>query len=337
MSVFRVEKNKNFTVMSNYHLKDTNLSLKAKGLLSLMLSLPDNWDYTIKGLATICKDGVDSIKATVKELEKNGYILRERIRNEKGHLTGIEYTIYEEPKRVKDTEKSEEPSEENNNVEALNESSMVPEMEKSLLVEVEESLPKVEKTLLDNPKQEAPKVGLPEVGKPILENPIQLNTKQSIINVLSTNLSITNQSNPNQSNNADDGNDSDTEGDLKNKYDVYLEFIKSNIEYDFLCENNKCQKDSIDEIIEIMLEIICTKKQIVNIAGEQIPAEIVKSKFLKINQFHIEYILECLSKNTTKINNIKSYLKACIYNAPSTMASYYSATVNYDMYGDKSC
>lgn len=73
MAVFRVEKTKDFTVMSNHHLRNVSLSLKAKGLLSLMLSLPDNWDYTTKGLAHICKDGVDSISSAIKELEKQGY------------------------------------------------------------------------------------------------------------------------------------------------------------------------------------------------------------------------------------------------------------------------
>ena len=95
MAVFRIEKNKNYTVMANYHLRDISLSLKAKGLLSLMLSLPEGWDYTTKGLACICKDGVDSICSTVKELEKAGYVQRRRLRNELGHLTEIEYTILE--------------------------------------------------------------------------------------------------------------------------------------------------------------------------------------------------------------------------------------------------
>lgn len=97
MAVFRVEKTRNYTVMSNYHLRDKSLSLKAKGLLSLMLSLPEDWDYTTKGLARICKDGVDSICATVRELEGAGYIVRQRERHADGTLGGIEYTILEQP------------------------------------------------------------------------------------------------------------------------------------------------------------------------------------------------------------------------------------------------
>ena len=94
MAVFRIEKTRDYTVMANYHLRDKSLSLKAKGLLSLMLSLPDDWDYTTKGLAHICKDGVDSICATVRELEQHGYIRRRRIRNGKGQLGEVESVSY---------------------------------------------------------------------------------------------------------------------------------------------------------------------------------------------------------------------------------------------------
>ena len=100
MSVFRIEKIKDFTTMSNHHLKNKNLSLKAKGLLSLMLSLPDEWDYTVRGLASICKDGVDSISTAIKELEAEGYLIRERVRHEDGSFGKTEYIIHEQPIRV---------------------------------------------------------------------------------------------------------------------------------------------------------------------------------------------------------------------------------------------
>ena len=97
MAVFRVEKNHNYTVMSNYHLRDTALTLKAIGLLSKMLSLTDEWDYTTRGLAAICKEGVDAIGAALKELEARGYLIRRQIRDSKGRITDTEYTIYESP------------------------------------------------------------------------------------------------------------------------------------------------------------------------------------------------------------------------------------------------
>ena len=160
MAVFRINKTRDYTVMSNHHLRNTSLSLKAKGLLSLMLSLPDNWDYTTKGLASICKDGIDSICSAVKELEQHGYIVRERVRNDKGQLTTIEYTILEQPETA------------------------LPEQEK----------PKRENPVLDNPV-----LGKPEQGCPEQENPAQLNTNRSSKEKTKKDLSSTEGSNPVQS------------------------------------------------------------------------------------------------------------------------------------------
>ena len=97
MAVFRIQKTGNYTIMSNHHLNNKALSLKAKGLLSLMLSLPDSWDYTTRGLASICKEGVDGICATVRELEAAGYIVRRRVRDASGKVRGMEYTVFEQP------------------------------------------------------------------------------------------------------------------------------------------------------------------------------------------------------------------------------------------------
>ena len=113
MAVFRIDKTKDYTVMANHHLRNKALSLKAKGLLSLMLSLPDDWDYTTKGLAMICKDGVDSICSTVRELESAGYIQRRRIRDSHGRLAEIEYTILEHPAEPEISPKRENPVLEN--------------------------------------------------------------------------------------------------------------------------------------------------------------------------------------------------------------------------------
>ena len=143
MAVFRIDKTKDYTVMANHHLRNKTLSLKAKGLLSLMLSLPEGWDYTTKGLAAICKDGVDSICATVRELENNGYIQRRRIRDGHGRLGEIEYTILERP------EKAEPP-------------------------------PKREKPVLENPVLEKPEQGKPEQEKPVEQlNTKKSNTKET--------------------------------------------------------------------------------------------------------------------------------------------------------------
>ena len=130
MAVFRIEKTRDYTVMSNHHLRDRSLSLKAKGLLSLMLSLPEEWDYTTKGLAQICKDGVDSICAGVRELEEHGYVIRQRVRNPNGQLSAIEYTILEQPRPP------------------------------------EPGKPERENPVLDNPEQASPVLEEPEQGNP---------------------------------------------------------------------------------------------------------------------------------------------------------------------------
>lgn len=158
MAVFRIEKNKNYTVMANYHLRDISLSLKAKGLLSLMLSLPEGWDYTTKGLACICKDGVDSICSTVKELEKAGYVQRRRLRNELGHLTEIEYTILEKPVRPSSSENLPQSDSSAN-------TGTPPKREKPVL-----GCP-----VLDDPELAFPEQAIPEQDEPEQEKPVQLN------------------------------------------------------------------------------------------------------------------------------------------------------------------
>ena len=174
MAVFRIEKNKNYTVMANYHLRDISLSLKAKGLLSLMLSLPEGWDYTTKGLACICKDGVDSICSTVKELEKAGYVQRRRLRNELGHLTEIEYTILEKPVRPSSSEESALPD-------SSAKAGTPPKREKPVL----------DYPVLDIPEQAFPEQAIPEQEEPEQENPAQLNIQESITEKLNTDLSNT--------------------------------------------------------------------------------------------------------------------------------------------------
>lgn len=285
MAVFRIEKTRDYTVMANHHLRNTALSLKAKGLLSLMLSLPENWDYTTKGLARICKDGVDSICSTVKELEEHGYIIRRRIRNDKGQMTTVEYTILEQP------------------------GPPLPEQGK--------------------PKRENPVLGNPTLEKPILENPDQLNTKKSSKQVSNTDSSNTELSNPILSNPdkpAADGIGLDTR-------ETYREIILENMEYEYLIQDKHLDRERLDEIVELLVDTVCSARQVIRIAGDDFPADVVKSRLLKLDSSHIQYVLDCMANNTTYVRNIKKYLLAALYNAPTTIGNYYSALVNHDMYG----
>lgn len=286
MAVFRVEKTRDYTVMANHHLRNTELSLKAKGLLSLMLSLPEEWDYTTKGLARICKDGVDSICAGVRELEEHGYVVRERIRNPNGQLGAIEYTILEQPQE-----------------------------------------PKREKPERENPVQANPVLDAPVLGKPEQENPAQLNTYRT-----NKDESNTLSANPYPINSYPINPVTDQMG--TDGMDVYREIIKGNIEYDIMKDNFPYDYERLDEIVELMAETLASKKATFCIAGDAYPASTVKFKLLRINSLHIQYVFECLDKNTTEVRNIKKYLLASLFNAPSTMGSYYKAQVNHDMYGD---
>lgn len=151
MAVFRINKTQDYTVMSNFHLKDRSLSLKSKGLLSLILSLPEDWNYTTRGLAAICKEGVDSIGTALKELERAGYIKRNRLRDEKGKITDTEYVIFEKPQDNPDTAKQD----------------------------------------TAQPYTENPYMDMPDTEMPCTENTAQLNTNKSNIKELNTDISNT--------------------------------------------------------------------------------------------------------------------------------------------------
>jgi len=294
MAVFRIEKTRDYTVMSNHHLRDKSLSLKAKGLLSLMLSLPEEWDYTTKGLARICKDGVDSICAGVRELEEHGYVIRQRVRNPNGQLGAIEYTILEQPR----------PPE--------------PKPQK----------PERENPVLDNPEQASPVLEEPEQG-----NPAQLNTNRSSKEKSKKDLSSTEGSNPVQSI-PQTPRGSDRKGrDWMRERENYRELILENIEYDYLIRNHPLDRDRLDELVELMVDTVCSHRETIRIAGDDYPAEVVKSRFLKLDSSHIEYVLDRMRENTTYVRNIKKYLLAALYNAPATIDSYYTSLVSHDMYG----
>ena len=122
-----------------------------------------------------------------------------------------------------------------------------------------------------------------------------------------------------------------TEAVKQSAVDIYREIIMENIEYDALMQNPKMDKERLDEIVDLMLETVCSARKTLRIAGDDYPAELVKSKFLKLNSSHIEFVMDCMRENTTKIRNIKQYLRAVLFNAPSTIDNYYTALVAHDM------
>ena len=310
-AVFRVEKRQGYTIMSNHHLRNKELSLKAKGLLSQMLSLPDTWDYTLKGLSLINRESIDAIRTAIWELEKAGYITRKQGRDEKGKMTPIEYTIYEQPQKI-----------------AAEAAPPCPVLENPT------------PDIFSSPLLDFPTPDKPTTGKPSSENPMQINKDISRKKEeRKTDVSITHSLpihslNPlpyEQDAAAEPPERKRTEAKRNSAVEIYREIIKENIAYDILIADNRFDVERIDEIVEIMLETVCTARKTIRIAGDDYPAELVKSKFLKLDSEHIRFVLDCMSENTTKIRNIKQYLKAVLFNAPSTIDHYYTALVAHDM------
>ena len=285
MAVCRVEKNKNYTTMSNFHLRDKNLSNKSRGLLSTMLSLPENWDYTTRGLAAICKDGVDGITAQLKELEQRGYLVRHRIRDSNGRITDMEYVIYEEPQPV-------------------------------------------------SPDTEKPDMVIPDMDEPCLGTPAQRNIDKRITEESNTELSSiysipSDSSRPSVLAALDTKRKEAEYKDMK----LYRELIMDNIEYEILQENNPYDREMLEEILELLVDTVCATKKYIRVAGSDYPAEVVRSRLLKLNAHHIDFVISCFKENTTKVRNVKQYLLTSLYNAPVTIDSYYTALVHHDLYG----
>ena len=292
MAVFRIEKTQNYTVMSNHHLRNMDLSLKSKGLLSMMLSLPEDWNYTTRGLAKICKEGTDSISSALKELERAGYIVRNRLRDSKGKIVDVEYVIYETPR-----------------------------------------LPEPDVPDEGTPDASCPDTENPDMDGPGLENRPQINKDKRNPDRSKKDLSSTKGSNPVLSTPQSPRGSDGMGRDWMRERESYRELILENIEYDCLIQNHRLDRDRLDELVELMVDTVCSRRETIRIAGDDYPAEVVKSRFLKLDSSHIEYVLDRMRENTTYVRNIKKYLLAALYNAPATIGSYYTSLVSHDMYG----
>ena len=254
MAVFRVERTQNYTVMSNYHLRDKTISFKAKGLLSLMLSLPEDWDYTLAGLTRISLEGKDAIRAAVVELEKAGYVTRSRVRNEKGHLQGTEYVIRERP--------------------------------------VFSAQPALEEPASENPT---------------LEDTTQLNKDKNKITdsqitesfPFPSSLPTAFASVPAQPSEAKGRKGRRSSGVSQGEMNAYRGLIRENICYDDFVRERPYDVGQLDEMVELMVEAVCSKKKNIRVAGNDFPQAVVKSRLLKLDGEHIRFVFDCLRENTT--------------------------------------
>ena len=288
MAVFRIERTRDYTVMSNHHLRDKALSLKSKGLLSMMLSLPEDWNYTTRGLAKICKEGVDAIGGALRELEAAGYIVRHQLRDRQGRISDTEYVIYEQPQPK------------------------APDM--------------------PQPDTASPDTENPYLADPDTEKPAELNIEKSKTQKSNTQGSSTDSipfrgfaaARPPERK----GRDAMSVEEMESYRDLVLE----NIEYDHLCREFATYREDLDEIVELIVETVCARRKTTRIAGADFPHEVVRSRFLKLDSSHIEFVMECLHNNTTEVRNMKQYLLTVLFNAPTTMNNHYTAQVNHDMH-----
>ena len=288
MAVFRIERTRDYTVMSNHHLRDKALSLKSKGLLSMMLSLPEDWNYTTRGLAKICKEGVDAIGGALRELEAAGYIVRHQMRDRQGRISDTEYVIYEQPQ------------------------------------------PKAPDT--PQPDTSSPDTENPYLDSPDTEKPAELNIEKSKTQKSNTQGSSTDSIPFRETAAARPPERKGRDAMSVEEMQSYRDLVLENIEYDHLCREFATYREDLDEIVELIVETVCARRKTTRIAGADFPHEVVRSRFLKLDSSHIEFVMESLHNNTTEIRNMKQYLLTVLFNAPTTMNNHYTAQVNHDMH-----
>ena len=271
-----------------------------------MLSLPEDWDYTLAGLARINAEGKDAIRAAVVELEKAGYVQRRQTTDKAGKFGANEYIIREYPA-------SHEPPPEG---------------------------PSSAQPLPENPTTEEPSTASTQTEKTTQINK-DLQTKENKILSSQSTESFPFPSAPFtapapaqvQPSEAKGRKRSRSSGMSQGEMDAYRELIRENICYDDFVREHPYDAGQLDEMVELMVEAVCSKKKNIRVAGNDFPQAVVKSRLLKLDSEHIRFVFDCLRENTTQVRNMKQYLLTVLYNAPVTIESHYAAQVNHDLYG----
>lgn len=335
-TVFRVEKNKNYTTISNHHLQDRNLSLKAKGLLTLILSLPPDWDMTLKGLVSLSGDGVDSVRSGIQELEKAGYLRRSRSRNNLGQLLCTEYTIYEHA--VTENVASETEIDDNLNIIYSEESHIgKSDVDKNSQIgksNVDENSQigksDVDKNTTEN--LDDCQIGFSNIGKPNIgkSNTIKYLNNKDTYNINNYPYQSTYSSKlcrEPKENSIDEMEEAQT---LYEERKAYEEIIKQNIAYDILSEQTETKRDFLDLCVQIMVDAVTSNKPYIKIKGQDIPKEAVKSVLLKLDDENISYVNMCLSESKTAIKNMQSYILTALYCSQHGGDTYFNQLVKHD-------
>ena len=324
-TVFRVEKNKNYTTISNHHLQDRKLSLKAKGLLTLILSLPPEWDMTLKGLVSLSGDGVDSVRSGIQELEKAGYLRRSRSRNNLGQLLCTEYTIYEHA--VTENVASETEIDDNLNI-IYSEESHIGKSD----VDKNSHIGKSDVDKNTTEKIENSQIGFPNIGKPYIgkSNTIKYLNNKDTNNINNYPYQSTYSSKlcrEPKENSIDEMEKAQT---LYEERKAYEEIIKQNISYDLLTEQKEISRDFLDLCIQVMVDAVTSNKPYIKIKGQDIPKEAVKSVLLKLDDENISYVDMCLSESKTAIKNMQSYILTALYCSQHGGDTYFNQLVKHD-------
>ena len=275
-SVCRVNKNANYTVMSNYHLRSTNLSLKAIGLLSKVLSLPENWDYSISGLTAICKEKETAIKAALDELKHWGYLNVTKLMPNETNSGRIEYVYDFYEYSEKDTPDADRDD--------------------------DDTYAKVSSV------KKAPQ----GAEKQAVENQEQINTKKIINNnqIRSDQVSI-DQSHSDSEKAAERHTDGQSDGYISEK-EIYTEVVKTNIDFPYFAEWLGDEEEA-EEIIQMIVRRICSRKKTERICGQDFPREVVKSTMLKVDINVLENAIEQM-KRADNVRNYESYLISTLFN-----------------------
>ena len=346
-TVFRVEKNKNYTTISNHHLQDRNLSLKAKGLLTLILSLPPDWDMTLKGLVSLSGDGVDSVRSGIQELEKAGYLRRSRSRNNLGQLLCTEYTIYEQA--VPENVTSETEIDDNLNI-IYNEESHIgksdvdknshigkSDVEKNSHigksdVDKNSHIGKSDVAKNTTEKIENSQIGFSNIGKPYIgkSNTIKYLNNKDTNNINNYPYQSTYSSKlyrEPKENSIDEMEEAQT---LYEERKAYEEIIKQNIAYDLLTEQKEISRDFLDLCVQVMVDAVTSNRPYIKIKGQDIPKEAVKSVLLKLDEENISYVDMCLSESKTAIKNMQSYILTALYCSQHGGDTYFNQLVKHD-------
>ena len=328
MPFFRVNKTKDYTIMANHHLKNRDLSLKAKGLLSVMLSLPEDWHFTVHGLVSICKEGRDSISGAVRELEEAGYIVRHRLRDKEGHINGLEYIIYETPQKPEGNgpdggKAPAEPEADTEEAEATEEVDVPSKPESRMTAPVTENPFMEEVTAI--PAEKAPRTETPRSASPVTENPLSvrpmserpsvlLNTNRVKTKEPKTKSLITQVTNPSYPSYP-------SHQEQQEKVEQVRQEVREQVCYDVLVQ--RMDQELLDELVGLIVETLCDKAQVIRIGSHDYPVALVQERMRQIDSFCLEYVCTSLRKSNPSIRNIKQYLLMALFNAPVTMSHYY--------------